>query len=280
MAPHLAVADRPQGRQIAAVAGRPQARDLVQQTGREHGLKARIDGRVKRVAGRRRQDQPQRGRACDCRGLRLPVTERPAGAAVYLQAATDALAIGRRDARRRCGIDTGQLGVQRRPAARGGLVFDRQSELRIGGRQRRQAPFQCAKVQEGAADQQRHVAAGLDLRDQALRVVAKFARRVGLVRIANVDQVVRHGGARGGVGLGGADVHAPVHLAGVHADDLARQATGDGQRQRRLAGGGRTEQENGGHGMAAGGGARSLRRAKAHGILPGVVRPFTRERPA
>ena len=40
--------------------------------------------------------------------------------------------------------------------------------------------------------------------------------RVGPGGWQQVDQVVRHGGALGGAGLGGADVHTPVHQRRIH----------------------------------------------------------------
>ena len=58
------------------------------------------------------------------------------------------------------------------------------------------------------------------------------------VRIGQVQQVMRHRGARGRIGLGGADVHAAVHLARIGDQDLDWQTLRQGQAQIGLAGGG------------------------------------------
>jgi len=68
-------------------------------------------------------------------------------------------------------------------------------------------PFaQGLEVQHRAAHQQRQVAALRDFADEPLRVGDEARRRVGQSRVEDVDQVVRHLGALGRAGLGGADV--------------------------------------------------------------------------
>ncbi len=47
----------------------------------------------------------------------------------------------------------------------------------------------------------------------------------GLVRIHEIEAVVRHAGPFLGGGLGRADVHAPIHLAGIGGDDLGGDAS-------------------------------------------------------
>ena len=66
----------------------------------------------------------------------------------------------------------------------------------------------------------------------AARVIGHAER---LVRIHEIEAVVRHAGALLRGGLGGADVHAAVHLARVRGDDLGGNAPDTqffGQRQR------------------------------------------------
>ncbi len=55
-------------------------------------------------------------------------------------------------------VDPLELGVQRRPAALGGLGVDRRAHLRIGLRQRIESADQRAVVEHGAADDQRDFA--------------------------------------------------------------------------------------------------------------------------
>ena len=90
--------------------------------------------------------------------------------------------------------------------------------------------------------------------------LSEAARRLKMTR-ANVSyhlnslersigqQLVRRTCQGGGVGLGGADVHAAIDQRRVDADDLERKAFDQADRQRGLARGGRPHQENG-RGMA------------------------------
>ena len=63
-------------------------------------------------------------------------------------------------------------------------------------------------------------------------------------RIDDVDQMMRDPRTRRGVGLRGSDVHAPVDLGGIDADDLAAQALRKLERKRALARRGRTHQQD------------------------------------
>ena len=79
---------------------------------------------------------------------------------------------------------------------------------------------------------------GLDVGGGGL-LVARDGR--GLGDVEHVELVVRDAAALGDGELGGADVHAAVQLHGVGVDDLAAEAFGDVQGQRRLAGAGRPD---------------------------------------
>src|SRR6185437_16806160 len=61
----------------------------------------------------------------------------------------------------------------------------------------------------------------------------ELGHREVLVRVNQVEQVVRHGGPGVGSGLGGPDVHAPVDAHGVDGDDLTVTAP-EGELERRL----------------------------------------------
>ena len=110
-----------------------------------------------------------------------------------------------------------------------------------------------AVVQPGAAHQEgvppggRHRGEGvpgrrLELRDREL-----------LVRVDQVEQVVRYRRPCGGVGLGGADVHAAVHAHGVDRDDVAvTPSPGQLQRGAGLARRRRPDQGDGRHPLADG----------------------------
>jgi len=60
-----------------------------------------------------------------------------------------------------------------------------------------------------------------------------------------VEQVMRDGVAGGGIGLGGADVHAAIHQRGVERHDLHRLRLGHLERERGLAAGGRACDKHG-----------------------------------
>src|ERR671934_241189 len=88
--------------------------------------------------------------------------ERLSGQAPHLQRALDALRVAGRDAPRALRIDARELGVQRRPAARGGLGIDLRAYRGVGLRQRIEPADQRAVVEHRAADDERHLVTGDD----------------------------------------------------------------------------------------------------------------------
>ncbi len=172
----------------------------------------------------------------------MEVRQGQAAGAVDLQRTLDALAV--------CGCQAGgghrihlrQFGVHRRPAFLLRLGFDGGAQDGLRRWHGVYAVEQGFDIQHGPAHQQRQAIAPGDLADQGLRVLHKFGGAVGLQRIADVDQVVRHRGQFGGARFGGANVHATVDQRRVHADDFHRVRPGDGQRGGGLATGGRTGQ--------------------------------------
>ena len=188
------------------------------------------------LRGLERQQRRQRRGG---RSLAVERRERPAGEPPDLEGTLDALAVGRRQPRGGDGIDACQLGVQRGPAARCGLGIERGAQAAVRRRHLVQAVEQRLEVEHRAADQQRQSAARVDLADQPRRVGDELRRRVGLARVEHVDQVMRHGGAFGGTGFGGADVHVAVDQRRVDADDfdapVRLERFGDRERGRALA---------------------------------------------
>ena len=168
--------------------------------------------------------------------------ERRAGELEYFERALDPLRVGRREARGRRGIHPGELCMQRGPPLASGSRVEPCAHAGIGPRQRAQALGQRLEVEHRPAGHDRHPAAGANRRDRREGVVAEPRRGVGLGRVDDVDQVM--GDARAGrrVGFRRADVHAPVDLRGVDADDLAADALGQRERERALAGRGRAHQ--------------------------------------
>jgi hypothetical protein len=91
--------------------------------------------------------------------------------------------------------------MQRGPALRGRFIGQRGAHGGVGLGHVVQAVEQRLEVQHGAAHQQRQLAARADLIDQARGIGHELGGAVGLQRVADVDQVVRHGGEFTGVGL-------------------------------------------------------------------------------
>ena len=89
-----------------------------------------------------------------------------------------------------------------------------------------------------------------DFAHDAHCILAPSARRIALIGVDDVDQVVRDLGAELGAGLGGADVHAAVHQRGIDADDLGIELLCQGEGGGALAG-------RGGSGQRHDGGRRS-----------------------
>jgi hypothetical protein len=81
-----------------------------------------------------------------------------------------------------------------------------------------------AVVEHRAADEERNALAAEDFLNLGNCFLAPSSGRKGLVGVDDVEEVVRHARALGRVRLGGADVHAAVHLRGVHRHDLHGQA--------------------------------------------------------
>src|SRR5690606_24815958 len=226
-------------------------------SGGKHGLEARGDARVQRIApfgGDHQLQYPDR-QPPRCRRLALPAADRTTAEAEHLQRALDALGVAGLDAGGGIGIDARQLGVHRRPAAFAGLGHDGRADLRIGFWHGRQAPQQGAEVQAGAAGEDRQATARDDAVDGGARVAGEVGRGIGLPGVAQVEQMVRGAGALGSVGFGRADVQAAVDQSRVDADDLAAEGLRPVQRQGGLArGGGAHEGDGGGAGVGGHGG--------------------------
>ena len=86
-------------------------------------------------------------------------------------------------------------------------------------------------VEAGPAHEHRHATAIADLRDQSPGPVDPSGDAERLVRVGEVDQVVRNRSSGVGIRLCRADVHAAVDLARVGHEDLDRPAPREGKRE-------------------------------------------------
>jgi hypothetical protein len=128
----------------------------------------------------------------------------------YLERALDALAVVGRQPRGCDGVDLGEFGVHCRPAQRSTLCIEARTHCGFGGWHLVDAVDQRLEVKHRAANEQRQPAAPTDFRDQPRGVRDERGGVVAFARVADVDEVVRHGGQFGSAGFRGADVHAAV----------------------------------------------------------------------
>jgi hypothetical protein len=170
---------------------------------------------------------------------------RPAGQGMNLQRTLNALRIVGVDPSRRLRVQALQSRVHRGPADDGGLVGQGLAEQRIRARQSGQALLQRLEIEHGAADQERDPALRADLRHRREGIITKARRRVGLGGIQDIDQAMRRTGQHIGGRLGRSDVHAAIDHRRIDTDDLARQTLHQLDSQIRLAGRGRTHQQDG-----------------------------------
>lgn len=145
------------------------------------------------------------------RAVTLPSRNGTTADPVHLQRATDALRIGRVDARCGDGIDLCQLLVQTYPAAFGRLALELGTHTRIRRGHLRQATQHGAKIQTCAADQQRQLSTLLCGVHAGARVGREVARRIDLVRITNVDHGMRCPCQRVRIRLRCTDIETAIH---------------------------------------------------------------------
>ncbi|MNU45148.1 hypothetical protein D3C71_339860 [compost metagenome] len=204
----------------------------------QHQVETRGDARVQHGAVRRLQRerlQPERQH-----GLFAAVQQGRHGLAGQgddFQRAADALRVLRRQARGRDGILLRQARMHGGPADGGRVFFQLGAQHGIGTGQIVEAIGQAFKIQHGAADEQRQLAACRDFAHQAQGVVAELRDGIGVQRVDDVDQMMRYLGQFFLRRFGRADVHAAVDEGGIDGDDLGRNRLRDGQRTGRLAAG-------------------------------------------
>ena len=171
---------------------------------------------------------------------------RPAGQAIDLHGALQALAVGR--VQPCCGqrVKKGQFRVQCRPALGGGFAVDFGTQRGVGLRQVGQPMQQGAEIKHRPADQQRHLAGRGDLGHRRQRVGAETGGGIAFFRRNEVDQAVRVTCQRVAVRFGGADIHVAENLRRIDTDQFDGKTVSQRHGDRRLARGGRTHEQDGG----------------------------------
>ena len=246
--PGLPVADAAHRRQIQTqVVSFAQPADFLVQSGLQHGIEALGDAFVQDGAVRRQESDLEHFIG---RFLLLTFGQqfghRSSAQAADFEGALQALAVGRMQAGSSCRIKCRQPGVHGRPAFGGGFGIELGTQARIGLRQFGQAIEQGAEVKHRATDQQRYLAGCGCLGHRAQGIGTKTGGGIAFLGRDKVDQAVRVTRQRGTVRLGRADIHVAEDLSRIDADQLDRKTVGQCHGDGRLAGSGRTHDENGG----------------------------------
>ena len=132
----------------------------------------------------------------------------------------------------------GGPGVEaREQSVQGGWTSTRRQVAKTGAKagvdvwRREEAVQQCAKIETGAARDDREPSAAGDAGEGLAREPAPVSGGEGLVGVDDIKQVVRNQGALVRRRLGGADLHLAIDGYGIAADDLAgellRQTNGE-----------------------------------------------------
>ena len=108
------------------------------------------------------------------------------------------------------------------------LAFQTRPQIGIRAGQIGEAAGEGAQVKPGAADDDGHAPAGLNLREAQAGGAEILGDIEGLGEGDFAQQMMRHAGALGACGLGGEEVEPAVNLERIRAHDLAPAALGDG----------------------------------------------------
>ena len=238
----FAVAESAHRGQVAIVAHIKEARDFVDQPGVDHPIDARIDAGVQkraRLLKTNSKDAPRR------RALHLQGADGCACQHFYFQSADHAADIVGMDALGGDRVRLAQPLMQGGGGAIAGVALQLGAQLRIRRHTRdRPAFFDRADVLPAAADQEGQVAAPMIVLNSAVRAVLILRQAEAAIRRNDVNLVVGNPRALLGGRFGGADVHVPINLTAVSADDFAAMGLRQLDCQAGLADAGRTENDD------------------------------------
>lgn len=120
----------------------------------------------------------------------------------------------------------------------GGLLFDPVAEFPVGGGPDEHAAKNGTEVQSGPTGKERNLAAGVDIGSGLAGEFDVVGDVASLVRVKDIDEVVRDAAAFIGGGFGGADVHAAIERHRVERKDFGVDAAGEFDGEGRLSDGG------------------------------------------
>lgn len=256
--PGLAVADAAHGGVGGSEGGVALAEDadFVEKAVGEHGVEPLMDAVVEFGAGFGiGYVEGEEGEAVAVVGQGVAGVEGGeglAGEGDEFEGALDALGVGGGKAGGGGGVELGEAGVEVGPAVLAGFVVEGGAERGVGFGEVGDAFDEGAQVEHGAADNEGNATTGGDVAHEAGGVLGEAGGGVGFGGVEDVDEVVGAGGAFGGGGFSGADVHATVDEGGVGADDFDGETFGKGEGKGGFAAGGGTEEDEGGRGHTKG----------------------------
>ena len=229
----LPITDAGHGGEIAAVARGIQATHFLDETSGDHGVHAGIDSRVQ---GRTIHAQAEDRRVVVGPILRLPFAKRAAGCERDFDGANEPARVVGIDAVGARGIDSAQLGKERRRAFGRGAGLEPCAEGTVGRDAGHSPAFEeRPNVLAGATNDDGLATASPDVFQALLREIEVGGERERLVRVEDVEEMMRCGRLFSRVGLGSPDIHTAVDLPRVGVHDLAIEGAGECDAERGLA---------------------------------------------
>lgn len=219
-----------------------EATDFANEPGGDHLFDASIDA-VGLVFARAAEADSAVGVSRWAGPLLLLLADGAAGAFENFERAFDAAEIVGVNAGGGVGVDASEFGVERFRALAGGSFAEAGSKFGVGGGAIEEAVEQGHEVERSSGDGEDRASAGGDVGDGGVGSGHEAGDAEGFGWLGDVDEVVRDALPLGGRWLGGADVHSPIDLHGVDAEDLGIEAFGEGQGEGGLADGGAAEEQ-------------------------------------
>ncbi len=219
---------------------RQQGARLFDETRGVHGVDTPVERRDQRLPLHRHGHLDRRnllGRRT-CRPL--PARDRPSARHPHFEGALDAVPVRRGDLSTTLRVDFRQPGVQppRPPRPRGDRAQASPDRF-VARRHLRQAGQEGSQVEERSTHQDGPLPAPGDVAEDRARPRREIGSVELLLRVDDVDEVMRYACPLFRVRLGAADVEAAVDLDGIEIDDLSTQLLRQLQGEPRLPDAGR-----------------------------------------
>ncbi len=219
-----------------------EAADFVDKAGGGHFLDSGVDA-MGLVFARATQAEGAIDVARRAGPLLLLGADRTAGALEDFEGALDAAEVIGMNAGGGVGVDAGEFGMECLGALAGSAFAEAGAEFGVGRGAVEEAVEQGHEIKRRSGDGEDRAAAGGDVGNGGVGCGDEAGDAEGFAGFGDVDEVVRDAPAFGGRWLGGADVHSPIDLHGIDAEDLGVEAFGEGQGEGGFAGGRAAEEQ-------------------------------------